>query len=401
MSYVFVADDFTGASDTLATLARGGMRTRLFLDVPDAGQVEGLDAWGVATEARSLDTEPMTALAKRIGASLSGFMPQFLHVKICSTFDSSTSIGNIALLALGLADATGINKIAVIGGQPTLGRYAVFGNLFAKAPDDHVHRIDRHPVMATHPVTPMKEGDIILHLAQLGLHGLSRVGRGQRGGAFPRFYDILDQADVSAAGRDLTVLAQPCVILGASSVAEAWLATQPAREAHKPSAIAATAPLVIFAGSRSSLTTSQIAATEETARLPLNPQDLMEGQTAFHHALTWSAERVQGGQDCLIYLTAENSGAIAPAALAQRSAELVARIVTLKIGGLIVAGGDTSSAIVRQLAPLWLDHAGEVCPGVPVLQSRTDAGDLPLILKGGQMGQLDFFQQAATALRSQ
>ncbi|MBM3606722.1 MAG: four-carbon acid sugar kinase family protein, partial [Alphaproteobacteria bacterium] len=75
MSYVFVADDFTGASDTLATLARAGMRTRLFSDVPRSDEVRELDAWGIATEARSLDKEGITALARRIGAGLFAHRP--------------------------------------------------------------------------------------------------------------------------------------------------------------------------------------------------------------------------------------------------------------------------------------------------------------------------------------
>ena len=54
MAYVFIADDFTGASDTLATLSRGGLRARLFRDVPSKADIVGLDAWGIATDARAL-----------------------------------------------------------------------------------------------------------------------------------------------------------------------------------------------------------------------------------------------------------------------------------------------------------------------------------------------------------
>ncbi|MEI4472275.1 four-carbon acid sugar kinase family protein [Frigidibacter sp. MR17.24] len=404
MSYVFVADDFTGASDTLATLARGGCATRLFLDLPAPSDIAGLDAWGIATPARALGRPAMAALAARLGAGLAAGAPRFLHVKVCSTFDSSDATGNIALLAQGLADAAGIRDLAVIGGQPSLGRYAVFGTLFAAAPDGAVHRLDRHPVMSRHPVTPMHEADLLRHLAAIGLHGLTRVGGGAAGGAFPRFYDALSQQDIAAAGRDLARAPGPVVVVGASSVAEAWLAARPrpARGAAAPAKglPPLTGPVLGFAGSRSSLTTAQVAAADGIARLPVNPRDMLEGGAACAAADRWARERLARGLDCILYLTADHLGQIDPAELARRSAEFVAGLFgCTDAGALVVAGGDTSSAIVARLAPDWLRHAGEVCAGVPILSARRGGRELPMVLKGGQMGGPDFFARAIDALR--
>ncbi|AMY71000.1 nucleotide-binding domain containing protein [Frigidibacter mobilis] len=106
------------------------------------------------------------------------------------------------------------------------------------------------------------------------------------------------------------------------------------------------------------------------------------------------------GQDCLIYLTSDEQHAITPADLADRTANLVRSIhASARLGGLIVAGGDTSSAVVRTLAPNWLDYAGELCAGVPILQAQVQGADLLMALKGGQMGGVDFFVRAALALR--
>lgn len=401
MGYVFVADDFTGASDTLATLARGGLRARLFRKLPGPGDLEGIDAWGIATHARSLGREDMAGLAGRIGAGLAAFAPQFVHVKICSTFDSSAEIGNVALLALALADALGIVNIAVLAGQPSLGRYAVFGTLFARGPDGQVHRIDRHPVMAVHPVTPMHEADLARHLATLGLHGLHLVGRGQAGAAFPRLYDLLDQADVVRVGADLAVAGRPLLVMGASSVAEAWLAAQPARPQAALPPPATTGPIFAFAGSRSSLTTVQVGAAEGLARLPISPGAMMEGGADLQAARDWALERLARRQDCLIYLTGDDQRTILPADLAQKTAGFVGGLhASARLGGLIVAGGDTSSAIVGTLAPDWLDYAGELCPGVPILRAQVQGADLLMALKGGQMGGADFFARAVMALRS-
>ncbi|MTH77551.1 four-carbon acid sugar kinase family protein [Paracoccus aestuariivivens] len=402
MTYVFVADDFTGASDTLATLARAGFRARLFPVVPDPTQIEGLDAFGIATHARSLTRGDITDLAARIGAALAKLAPRFLHIKVCSTFDSSHETGNMALLAHGLAAATGIQRIAVIGGQPSLGRYAVFGTLFARGPDRAVHRIDRHPVMSCHPVTPMHEADLIRHLGQLGLTGLVRIDRGAVETApFPRFYDALDQRDVEAAGRSLLAEHEPVIVLGASSVAEAWIANQSERPVSTMRNLERTGPVFAFAGSRSSATTAQIASAKGISRLPIAPGDLAANSPARANALAWVRERLSRGQDCLVYLTAEAT-ATSPATLASASADFVLEALRdLAVAGLTVAGGDTSSAVITALRPENLDYACDLCAGVPILTARVNGLTLPVALKGGQMGGADFFEQAIARLKGQ
>ena len=399
MSYVFVADDFTGASDTLATLARIGLRARLFRDVPSAGDVAGLDAWGVATPARSLDRAAIEALGRRIGKGVAAHAPELVHVKVCSTFDSGAELGNIALFTQAIAKHSGIPDIAVVGGQPSLGRHAVFGTLFARGPDNAVHRIDRHPVMSRHPVTPMHEADLIRHLGRLGLERLHHVARCRQGGDFPRFYDVLEQADLTTVGRDLRASARRLVVMGPSSVAEAWFADHVGRHvAPSAASRSSSGPIFAFAGSRSSVTTAQIGAARMLACLPVDPRVMIDDGPAARQAFGWVKDRLERDQDVIVYLTAEQTGTITPAALACASAEFVRHVVRdCRPGGLIVAGGDTASAIVNAVAPDWLDHAGDVCAGVPILRSHVYGRELSLALKGGQMGDTDFFERAITA----
>ncbi|WP_103334644.1 four-carbon acid sugar kinase family protein [Pseudotabrizicola formosa] len=401
MSYVFIADDFTGASDTLATLAKAGLRVRLFRDLPGVEDLKGLDVWGIATDARSLGQADMVALSARIGRGLRAFHPDFLHVKICSTFDSSATTGNVAMLAQGLAAELDIDAIAVLAGQPSLGRYCVFGTLFARGPDGLVHRIDRHPVMSAHPVTPMQEADLSRHLDALGLHGLHLVPRGGAGAAFPRLYDLLDQGDVVQAGHDLAVAKRPLLVMGASSVAEAWLSAQPARPLSQVPPCAVTGPIFAFAGSRSSLTSAQVDATTALSCLPVSATEMVEDGESLLALRRHVLERLEQGHDCLVHLVPDAAGRhIQPAVLAKRAGDFVHAICASRgVGGLIVAGGDTSSAILNRLAPEWLDYAGGLCPGVPILRTCLQGRDLCLALKGGQMGGLDFFDRAAAALR--
>lgn len=400
MSYVFVADDFTGASDALATLARIGLRTRLFRNVPSVEDVAELDAWGIATHARSLGRTAIEQLGQRIGKGLAAHMPDLVHVKVCSTFDSGPDLGNIAAFTQAIAKQTGIPDIAVVGGQPSLGRHAVFGTLFARGPDNAIHRIDRHPVMSKHPVTPMTEADLIRHLGRLGLQGLYHIGRGEHGQEFPRFYDVLEQTDLIAVGRDLKACARSIIVMGPSSVAEAWFAEHVGQ--HVPSSAALTfgGPIFAFAGSRSSLTTAQIGAARMLACLPIDPAALMEGGGASSDAFEWVKNRLERNQDVIVCLTAEGSGTITPGAVALKSAEFVTGVVqTCEPSGLIVAGGDTASAIVNALKPDRLDYVDDICSGVPILRARVFGTDLSLALKGGQMGDVNFFEQAVKRIR--
>lgn len=171
----YYGDDFTGSTDVLEALFRQGLRTMLFLDLPEAGAAHGaersallagLDAFGIAGVGRSLSPEEMARELPPIFERLKQAGPAVVHYKICSTFDSSPETGSIGKAAeLGRA-AFGGRFVPVLAGVPYLGRYTVFGHHFAAAQGAGVFRLDRHPTMSRHPVTPMDESDLRLHLAR-------------------------------------------------------------------------------------------------------------------------------------------------------------------------------------------------------------------------------------------
>ncbi|MDE2514880.1 MAG: four-carbon acid sugar kinase family protein, partial [Rhodospirillales bacterium] len=166
-------DDFTGATDTLANLAEAGLRALLFLGLPDAARLAAagpLDAIGIAGAARAMAPGPMMAELAPVGAFFAAQDVAVLHYKVCSTFDSAPGIGNIATAVATLRPFCPAPWVPILGGQPNLGRYCLFGTLFAAAgAGGAMHRIDRHPTMARHPVTPMSEADLVRHLAAQGL----------------------------------------------------------------------------------------------------------------------------------------------------------------------------------------------------------------------------------------
>lgn len=179
--YAFYGDDFTGATDTLAHLARAGLRTMLFLRMPDEAriaEVGPLDAFGVAGTARSMSPEAMREELDAVGASFASLGVRLMHYKVCSTFDSAPEVGSIGVALRTLGGHFGNPLRAVVGGQPDLERYCLFGQLFAatgahdRAP---VFRIDRHPTMSRHPVTPMHEADLRVHLRAQGVEDVASI----------------------------------------------------------------------------------------------------------------------------------------------------------------------------------------------------------------------------------
>ena len=124
--YGWYGDDFTGATDTLATLAERGYRAMLFLDIPDAAQLQAagpLDAIGIAGATRSMPPDRIAGELDRAGRLFADRRVRLIHYKCCSTFDSSPRIGSIGAAVAALRPYASNPLLPIIGGQPNLGRY--------------------------------------------------------------------------------------------------------------------------------------------------------------------------------------------------------------------------------------------------------------------------------------
>lgn len=411
---VFAGDDFTGASDTLATLAERGVTVRLFLDAPTRGEVDGLDAVGIATDLRSRTPDEIAARLAVLAPAIAALAPRFVHYKVCSTFDSAPHVGSIGAAAMALEAALAPDRTIVLGGQPSLGRHCLFGTLFARAPDGVVHRIDRHPIMSRHPVTPMGEADLRIHLARQGLDGLGlvdhpRLREPERtfGDLFASpgrtLVDAVDQADVErfgAALREAPTDGPPVLLIGASSVAEA-LVGQAAEPRRATPTADAPGPVLAIAGSRSSATAAQVAAAVGHARIALTGPDLgaQLGDRADHCA------RLLGlGRPVLVHLQPGLDYGVSASELSERLADLAAAILDRRsVGRIAVAGGDTSSAVVKRLGFRSLSFVERAGAGVAVCRGHAPGHPLDgtlLLLKGGQVGATDLFDRFAGAAGS-
>ena len=168
---LFYGDDFTGASDNAAQYARHGLKTVLFFSDPGVDGLEhaarNYDVVGVAGTARSLNPDGMRAELMPVLEKFRQLKVPLVQYKCCSTFDSSTDTGSLGYAIQLMQACWPGSLIPVLAATPEFGRYTLFGHHYARA-GTAVYRLDRHPVMSRHPVTPMNESDLSTVLTQQG-----------------------------------------------------------------------------------------------------------------------------------------------------------------------------------------------------------------------------------------
>lgn len=420
MRCAFYGDDFTGATDTLATFAEAGLATSLFLGVPDAPRLAAagpIDVLGIAGAARAMAPAAMADELAPVAAFFAALDAPVLHYKCCSTFDSAPGVGNLAT-AIGMLRRAAPNPlVAIVGGQPSLGRYCAFGHLFATAGGDGtVHRIDRHPTMSRHPVTPMHEADLRRHLMAQGLgrvdaidwraidapHGLDALVDTRLAVAPDAvLFDVLHDGHLATLGHLLWQRAAAARLLavGASSVAQAlataWRAgglVVPERRAAR--ALPAAGPVFAIAGSRSPITARQVAEAAPAYDVRRIPAGRLITDLA--PVARDCAASLADGRSTLVQVDPASPSERLALEIAQATARLLVEVLrraptVRRIG---VAGGDTSSLAAQAIGAWALEFAGRIAPGVSLVRARADdprIDGLELMLKGGQMGPHDLF----------
>ena len=453
----FYGDDFTGSTDALEVLAFAGLRCALFLRVPDAQTLRELgpfDAIGIAGDSRGMSPAEMAQALPPVLAALVRLPTPLLHYKVCSTFDSSPAIGSIGCV-MDLARAPcGDGVMPIVAGTPALGRYCLFGNLFARSGTDGlVHRLDRHPIMSAHPVTPMHEADLARHLAAqtaMPIAGftlpnfatdratmdaeLERLAAQQHGAVL---FDAATPAHLTEVGRLLERLAHqrgqrggPLFCVGSSGLEYAltqwWResGTLPASVAAGLETVDAVPQLLAVSGSASPLSALQIDAALAAgfADLPVEAVALV-AESGWQRSLDSLTERataaLRQGRSVMLHtargpqdprIAAMLDALVAGGAsrdqakhqggrlLGQRLGELVDAVLrAVPLRRLVISGGDTASQITQRLAPDALLIAARLAPGAPlcrVLSRAPHLQHLQIALKGGQMGQPDYFVNA-------
>jgi 3-oxoisoapionate kinase len=389
----FYGDDFTGSTDVMESLATHSVETVLFTRMPIDAEFRPFTdckAVGLAGTSRSQSPQWMDENLPDIFGWLKTLDAQFCHYKVCSTFDSSPEIGSIGrAIEIGAA-AFKQENVPLIVGAPQLKRYTFAGHLFAGF-QGKTYRIDRHPVMRNHPVTPMMESDVLVHLAKQTDHAAQLI-------------DVYDAATQIAAGVRLQELQLPFVV-GSSGVEYALMKSMRRQSGQGDFALLpAVAQTMVISGSVSPTTARQIdyACAHGFVGIATDVVALSSSETETARLVALADEVLRGGKSPLIYTAlgpktdvgqlAFDSSKVSRA-LGQILRQCIERHGLMRV---MIAGGDTSSHALSELDIYALTTRKPLpeTPGSPLCNCYSSNAlfqNLEIAMKGGQVGGDDYF----------
>jgi uncharacterized protein YgbK (DUF1537 family) len=434
----YYGDDFTGSTDAMEAMAAAGVPTLLCLDTPTPellARFPEVRCVGLAGSSRGRTPQWMDEQLPRAFSSLTALGAPILQYKVCSTFDSSPDIGSIGrAIDIGVKHMSGKWSPMIVG-APRLKRYQAFGNLFA-AVDGTGYRLDRHPTMSRHPVTPMSEADLRVHLGrqterQIELIDLVEI-RSPAAGLKARqlmrgdppvvLIDVLDEETLAAAGRLVWEERGEGVFTASSSglqyaLAAHWRASGLVPDPPRLPVAKPVDAIAAVSGSCSPVTAGQIRWARSNGfhveRLDLRRAlDQRLHGAEVERAVSEATQALARGQSALVF-SAEGPDdpsvldfdAIAKEAglsrfdAARRVGETLAEIMRclldrVRLPRVVVAGGDSSGEVAGALGISALSVAAGMAPGSPlcrVWSSNSARDGLEIALKGGQIGAASFF----------
>lgn len=447
---VFYGDDFTGSTDALEFMSRAGARSVLFLTPPsseDLAHFGPLDAIGIAGMTRSMEPEQMAHTLEPAFKAIEKLRPRHVHYKVCSTFDSSPEIGNIGT-AIAIGQRVFNTRFTpILVAAPDLGRYSAFGNLFARmgiGSQGEIHRLDRHPSMSQHPVTPAHESDLREHLnqqltAKIGLIDLidlekktneifDKITNLKENGCSVLFFDALYDYHLKTLGEIFDMLSHiacPLFSVGSSGIEKTlgdfWNANGLLSSATQWEQPSECTPLLVLSGSMSPVTAAQIDwavenGFEEIGISPMAIRSDEDADKAIREYQEIIVDYLRKGKSVIVH-TSKGPGDTRVAELKHffnnlgwnhtkirhetpkrfgKILGLAARkaLDKVPIRRLVIAGGDTSSYIARELGITAVRMIAPLTTGAPLCRAyapNSPVGGMEVNLKGGQVGAIDYF----------
>lgn len=401
MKLGIIADDFTGASDIALTIAEAGMSVTQFIGIPEGDAASGTDAGVVALKSR---TAPVAEAVTDSLAACDWLLAQGVQqivLKVCSTFDS-TAEGNIGPVLAALADRLDAGPVLVCPAFPENGRSVYQGHLFVQ------DQLLNESGMQHHPLTPMTDPDLRRVLARqmdqsVGHIPIGTVAQGAAAikAALPDrrtflITDAIQDVDLREIGKAAFGMPLLCGGSGIALGLPANFGTRRARRDWKGN----NGQGVVLSGSCSQATRGQVARYRQCApSREICAADVLDDAITLQEVATWALK-----QDCppLVYSSAdpevvrasqERFGAERVAlAIEAFFADLAAILAAGGAGRIVVAGGETSGAVVRGLGVSALEIGPRIAAGVPMV--RPLHGQLTLALKSGNFGTETFFEDA-------
>jgi 3-oxoisoapionate kinase len=427
-AFGFVADDLTGAADVLAQSHRYGLEAALVIG--DAPLPTDTDVVGFAGPARSLAGTAFDSLVTRDLAGIAALNLEVLLYKVCSTFDSSTTVGSIGRGIQLLHEQFPLHgPIPVVPAQPAFGRYTAFSTHYATYAGQ-IYRLDRHPVMSRHPSTPMSEADLRQVLAeQLGgevpgaIHlpayddGTFKdawADRRRESDAQAFVVDAVDERQMDAVAEALTREEHghgPSIVVGSGGIMAALARSISDQPPRTPGPQQPSGPVLAVSASASSTTAEQIndALTHGWEDVPV-PAELLQRHDEV--AVAALDERVSAalrlGRNVVVHTTRgagdPRYGVTGPVDASYVGALIGGIAARMADAGLTrdiaVCGGDTSSHALIAMGVRQLRVSDQFVTAGPILRADSDSAvaGCRLLLKGGQVGPTDILRRFAGQL---
>jgi uncharacterized protein YgbK (DUF1537 family) len=423
----FYGDDLTGSTDALEFICRAGAKAVLFLESPSQEELikyEGLQAYGIAGLTRSLSPEIIEQLLMPAFETMKETGALHIHYKVCSTFDSSPLIGSIGK-AIDCGGKVFNNKIIpVLGGMPALGRFCVFGNLFAKmgiGSNGKIYRIDKHPSMSKHPVTPMNEADLRIHLGKQTNKKIGLIDNVHQKAKKKEWLDnitdeevvlldTMNEDELLKIGEWLNAQQKKhgqLFSVGGSGIEKAlgsyWNKSEVLNPAIKWKKIHKAEPLLVISGSCSPVTKNQIefALAHGFVEIPLEMETL-QGESGDGFRIGCSVEEVVSalGQIKSVIIHTGNISQIEQSTSAHTLGKALGSIAKriceeIKLERVVVAGGDTSSYAARAMEIDAVEMIAPLVIGAPLCKAYSrnkKINGLEVNFKGGQVGDEKYFE---------
>jgi len=441
----YYGDDFTGSTDALEFLTLAGVKTILFLQKPNQKDIDrfpGIQAIGLAGKSRSMSPSEMETELYTAFENLKSFAPNHFHYKVCSTFDSAPHVGNIGKAIEIGSEVFNQKTVLVSPSAPHLGRFCVFGNLFARMGtigNGEIYRIDRHPSMSKHPVTPALEGDLTIHLAKqtdktINLVNLTTIENGasavlesvENNKAEILFFDGFDLEHLKTIGSVFNQLATEKTLfsVGSSGIEMAlgldWKDKKVIGNETAFESAGEVSPILVLSGSCSPVTSGQIEYALENGflEIPLESKavDIQNQEAIIKNTVTQIIENFNNGKSTILHTStgsddpriaetesyfktkgfSENEiqkqcSTVYGSILGQITKEVLKAV---KIKRILFAGGDTSSYAASELDILALEMIAPIAPGAPLCKAVSDnewVNGIEMNFKGGQVGTADYF----------
>jgi uncharacterized protein YgbK (DUF1537 family) len=355
---------------------------------------------------------------------------------VCSTFDSSPRVGSIGCAIDIATELFPAPFVPLLVAAPALGRHCVFGNLFARfgiGSRGEIHRLDRHPSISQHPVTPMREADLRVHLGKqtkknIALFDILNVALPEREAraALDKIvarkpdivlFDALYAKDLELIGSLIDSWAnrrRPLFSVGSSGIETALAAywrkacsSRPTvRRTHKAQPVK---QILVGSGSCSNVTATQItwALKHGFAEVPLNAAALASGKNSgreIRRAVSAAVNLLNSGSSVIIHTTRNGSERGIAKQLKERTSQILGTalgeivreaLAQSRVQRICIAGGDTSSYAARAMGLEALEMLSPLTPGAPLCQARAPASPVDgreVVFKGGQVGSENYFE---------